>query len=25
LTRKEFNDISIQEIAAEATLNRATV
>jgi AcrR family transcriptional regulator len=25
LTRKEFNDISIQEIADEATLNRATV
>src|ERR1700751_2076299 len=24
LTRKEFDDISIQEIAAEATLNRAT-
>src|ERR1700757_3299025 len=24
LTRKEFNDISIQEIADEATLNRAT-
>lgn len=24
LTRKEFNDISIQEIAEEATLNRAT-